>query len=189
MDISQKAPDVIIRKAADSELEEICQKTTALGPWRNLGIESDVMQYRIEGDKDLKVFVAESNGELSGVIIYRKGSGAQILFAIGFGKELADRYGLTHYAHWQEVPSCTYITHLAVFDNCRGQGIGKQLLKWVGTDLSESGILRLCVSDTNPNARRFYEREGFERIATRKNVIREGNIEHLMERVFSSGNQ
>lgn len=169
------------RPIRTEEFGTICKKTTELTPWRNLGIESDVMQLRIMSDQLREVWVADWGGESVGCIVFRRNTGAEILFKIGFGSSLAERQNLTHYAHWSEVADCSYISHVAVFNGNQGRGIGKKMLDFVKQEIDENIPILLCVSDTNPEARRFYEREGFVNIATRNNIIREGNIEHLME--------
>src|SRR5690606_20358351 len=46
----------------------------------------------------------------------------------------------------------------------RGQGVGTKLLQTAiahARDLSDLEVIRLCVSDRSPDARKLYERHGF----------------------------
>ncbi len=59
---------------------------------------------------------------------------------------------------------------IAVRDDMRGHGIGGQLLDQLATYARENGYtrIRLDVIDTNPAARRLYERKGFRPVHTQR---------------------
>lgn len=65
-------------------------------------------------------------------------------------------------------PGCLYIADLGVAPTCRGQGIGRALIDWLG----ERGrrrypTLALDVAVNNPRAQALYERLGFRLVAER----------------------
>ena len=67
-----------------------------------------------------------------------------------------------------EAPHGLLMDGLAVHDSARGQGIGTALLDAVeahATKLAKAYV-RLDVIDTNPNARRLYERQGYRPVQT-----------------------
>ncbi len=70
-------------------------------------------------------------------------------------------------------PDCEgelYLKAIMVNSSMRDRGIGTQLLTGV-SDFAWAhgfGVVRLDVVDTNPDARRFYERQGFVAIKTRR---------------------
>ena len=59
-----------------------------------------------------------------------------------------------------------YLDSIGVSDGCRGMGIGQKLLAAMIQYAKEQGFDRvgLLVNEHNPNARRLYERLGFEEI-------------------------
>ena len=68
----------------------------------------------------------------------------------------------------RERPDCLLMDGIAVRDDQRGAGIGTRLLEALESharDLGKTSI-RLDVIDTNPGARRLYERFGFVATAT-----------------------
>lgn len=63
----------------------------------------------------------------------------------------------------EEVEDCLLMDGIAVRDDTRGQGIGTRLLRAIEEHARSLGkqSIRLDVIDTNPGARRLYERFGF----------------------------
>lgn len=63
-----------------------------------------------------------------------------------------------------EEPGCLLMDGIAVAASARGQGIGTRLLEAIEAHARASGsdAIRLDVIDSNPGARRLYERFGFE---------------------------
>lgn len=73
------------------------------------------------------------------------------------------------------------LIYLAVDQNQRSSGVGKQLVEHFSQNLSESGVTayELSVDADNKNAIRFYERLGFVEV----NRYREFGIEHTRYRM------
>ncbi|NRG17120.1 GNAT family N-acetyltransferase [Rhizobiales bacterium] len=72
-------------------------------------------------------------------------------------------------------PDTWYVNVLAVLPECRGLGLGSELLKLAeetGRKLGKSGM-SLIVSDANMRARKLYERCGYREIASRP-MVKEG---------------
>jgi len=73
-----------------------------------------------------------------------------------------------------------YIASVCVSAAARGHGVGTQLVTYAERRIHrESPNVFLCVSSFNPDARRLYERLGFEFVGTLKNFIVEGHDELL----------
>jgi ribosomal protein S18 acetylase RimI-like enzyme len=77
-------------------------------------------------------------------------------------------------------PFTGYLQSLCVSDECRGEGVGTRMLKLIEEIIFERlPNCFLCVSSFNPEAMKFYEREGYERIGELKNLFVEGHSEFL----------
>ncbi len=73
-----------------------------------------------------------------------------------------------------------YISSICVDAGARGGGIGSKLVAYAENRIyRESPNVFLCVSSFNPDARRLYERLGFEYVGALKNFIIEGADELL----------
>ena len=70
---------------------------------------------------------------------------------------------------------------LALFDGFRGQGTGKRILRWA-SEQCEDQNLWVTVSSINTEARKFYEREGFEKAAILEDLIKPGWNELLLRK-------
>lgn len=79
-----------------------------------------------------------------------------------------------------------YITSVCVAASARGAGLGTQLVAFAEQRIHrESPNVFLCVSSFNPDARKLYERLGFEFVGTLKDFLVEGYDELLYRK--SSG--
>jgi ribosomal protein S18 acetylase RimI-like enzyme len=69
-------------------------------------------------------------------------------------------------------PRTWYVNVLAVYPDCRGQGLGTRLLDVAEQKAAEAGLsgLSIIVSDGNEGARRLYERCGYRERGTRPMV-------------------
>lgn len=78
-----------------------------------------------------------------------------------------------------------YISSICVDAQARGAGIGTQLVAFAEARIHrESPNVFLCVSSFNPEARRLYERLGFEYVGALKNFIIEGADELLYRKTI-----
>lgn len=78
-----------------------------------------------------------------------------------------------------------YITSVCVAASARGSGLGSQLVAYAERRIHrESPNVFLCVSSFNPDARRLYERLGFEFVGTLKDFLVEGYDELLFRKTI-----
>ena len=68
---------------------------------------------------------------------------------------------------------------LAVKETHRGKGVGKKMLEFI-EKLMVKNKLFLVVSDFNPNAKKFYEKNGYRQAGAIPNLYRNGITEYLM---------
>lgn len=77
-----------------------------------------------------------------------------------------------------------YLHLIAVKEEYRGKGIGRQLLEFIENMLFKTrDKLFLLVGDYNPGAKFFYEKLGYKYIGTIPNLYRKGIDEYLMMKV------
>lgn len=75
--------------------------------------------------------------------------------------------------------SFPYLHLIAVKEEYRGKGIGKQLVKYF-EKISDRGKFFLAVADFNLNAKRFYESIGYRQVGEISGLYREGITEYIM---------
>ena len=77
--------------------------------------------------------------------------------------------------------SFPYLHIIAIKEEYRGMGVGKALLDYSERIASEmADKLFLVVADYNPDAKRFYERNGYQQVGDISNLYRPGITEYLM---------
>ena len=77
--------------------------------------------------------------------------------------------------------SFPYLHLIAVKEEYRDMGIGKALLDFSESIASKmADKLFLVVADYNPDAKRFYERNGYQQVGEISNLYRPGIAEYLM---------
>ena len=77
--------------------------------------------------------------------------------------------------------SFPYLHIIAVKEDYRDRGIGKALLDFSESIASKmADKLFLVVADYNPDAKRFYERNGYRQVGEIPNLYRPGITEYLM---------
>ena len=77
--------------------------------------------------------------------------------------------------------SYPYLHIIAIKEEYRGRGVGKALLdysEWIASEMADK--LFLVVADYNPEAKRFYERNGYQQVGEIPNLYRSGITEYLM---------
>ncbi len=77
--------------------------------------------------------------------------------------------------------SFPYLHIIAVKEEYRDRGIGKALLDYSENIVCEAADkLFLVVADYNPDAKRFYERNGYRQVGKIPNLYRSGITEYMM---------
>ncbi len=70
---------------------------------------------------------------------------------------------------------------LALFDGFRSKGTGARIIQWVGNRYKPENLW-VTVASFNRGARKFYEREGFEKTALLDDLIKPGWSEMLLRK-------
>lgn len=78
--------------------------------------------------------------------------------------------------------SFPYLHLIVTAKNCRGTGVGTQMLHSFET-LANRPKVFLCVSDFNPDAKRFYERNGYVEVGRIDGLYRDGIREDVMMKI------
>ena len=74
-----------------------------------------------------------------------------------------------------------YLHIISIKEEYRGRGIGKALLDYserIALEMADKFFL--VVADYNPDAKRFYERNGYQQVGEIPNLYRSGITEYLM---------
>lgn len=100
-------------------------------------------------------------------------------FSLRAGGELAGAVGLR--LDWLRGP---YVQFLGMLPGHQGCGFGKAVLDWVESEARAVTQRNLWVlaSDFNAGALRFYERQGFARVAALEALVAEGRAEILLRK-------
>jgi ribosomal protein S18 acetylase RimI-like enzyme len=76
-----------------------------------------------------------------------------------------------------------YIQTVCVRGDRRGEGVGSRLVRFAEDRIfRESPNVFICVSSFNPDARRLYERLGFEQVGTLRELIVPGHDELVLRK-------
>ena len=97
----------------------------------------------------------------------------QVFVAVGAREESV---GFIWYMPEGVFGSYPYLHLLAVRQEYRGCGIGKQLLRYFEENASDYPSTKcfLTVDDFNPRARKFYERQGYRQVGTLPDFYKKG---------------
>jgi ribosomal protein S18 acetylase RimI-like enzyme len=151
---------LIRRLATDEEAHECAQLMASSDPWQRLGRDFD-QSYRMILDSAREVYVAvdpsiPTASHIAGfVIVIMQGA------FVG------------------------YLQSVAVREECRGRGLGTALIEH-----AERRILRdqpnvfILVSSFNPDARRLYERLGYQMVGELTDYIIKGHSEFLLRKTI-----
>ena len=91
------------------------------------------------------------------------------------------RVGFTYIIPKGAFHSFPYLHIIAVKEEYRDKGVGKALLDYSERMAFEmADKLFLVVADFNPDAKRFYERNGYQQVGEIPNLYRPGITEYLM---------
>jgi GNAT superfamily N-acetyltransferase len=93
--------------------------------------------------------------------------------------------GVANFRDDGPMPIRAYLRVLAVTEGNRSQGIGRALLRYVEERAFRKGPnLFLCCVDRNTDARRFYEREGYQLVGPLADLIAPGIAELLYRKTL-----
>ena len=84
--------------------------------------------------------------------------------------------------------SFPYLHIIAIKEEYRDRGIGKALLDYserIALEMADKFFL--VVADYNPDAKRFYERNGYQQVGEIPNLYRSGITEYLMAKNLKKG--
>ena len=100
------------------------------------------------------------------------------LYVAFIGKECV---GFTYIIPKRAFHSFPYLHIIAVKEEYRNKGIGKALLDFsenIAYEMADKFFL--VVADYNPEAKRFYERNGYQQVGEIPNLYRPGITEYMM---------
>ncbi len=145
--------------------------TFAKGNERHLKDCRDALCRSTLGEKYFSAPGSAENAILEGI---RQGN----LYAALIGEACV---GFTYIIPKGAFHSFPYLHIIAIKEETRGQGVGKALLDHSERIASEmADKLFLVVADFNPDAKRFYERNGYQQVGEIPNLYRPGITEYLM---------
>lgn len=187
---------ITIRAAASEEIAAIASAMAQIDPWLTLGISAAEQEAAIRRDLLRRILVAVRGGALAGACTFRTSLAAEPLLRLKAAPLLRAHYGppaarpapppadaLPSGAPYPEAhPPAGYIHTLSVFAGFQGGGAGSLLLAAAEAQAAADSAreMFLFVSDFNPRARAFYERNGYRFIGAVPDCIRPGMGEHLM---------
>lgn len=158
---NEPASALTIRPLADAAEAEACARLMAdMDPWRTLGRDHAAC-LRLLRDPHAEVYVAEDDAGLAGGLV---------LSLVG--------------------ALSGYVRTILVAPGRQGRGYGTRLMEF-----AERRIFRvspnafLCVSSFNPDARRLYERLGYEYVGELRDYLVRGHAELLYRKSLGPWNE
>lgn len=147
-----------IRAMRPDDIPE-CARWIADTPlWQRYGVTKDSIAARLAGglDAGATIWVAEVSGEVVGFLWFVE-------------RGAFNRSG--------------YIQLVGVRPGARGQGIGRALMEFIGSNhATNSRDIFLLVSDFNTDAQRFYERLGYRQVGRLDNYVIPGVSELILHK-------
>jgi ribosomal protein S18 acetylase RimI-like enzyme len=152
-------------KLASCELERIVQKDAlpiastlaSMDPWRKANYSTEgLAKFLLQDDPSLHRYKVMRKGKIVGVICVQ----------------------------YPWLRGC-YIALIAVFKEYAGKGIGRDLIRWLGTQMrGRFKNIWALVSDFNADAREFYKKQGFSELAQLKDLVVPGFDEILIRKIL-----
>jgi ribosomal-protein-alanine N-acetyltransferase len=146
-----------IRSYTPTDRDALASMLSVSEPWRTLGYGTQDWERLftiVEAGAPRESYIIECDGQPSGLAVVRR----QFLFG-------------------------DYLELLAVSPQQRGRGQGRVLLDHVEErTFARANNLFACVSDFNADARRFYQRQGYEEVGTLPNLLMDGRDEILLRK-------
>ena len=145
---------IVIAPAGEPDREWAAQLMARSDPWVTLGRRLDACR-KICNDSTELLYIGRVESSPRGFILMRR----------------------------RGVAGSPYIASVAVTEDCRGQGIGSELLRFAENLFHEEARhIFLCVSSFNPLARSLYERCGYRAVGELPDYILKGSSEILMHK-------
>ena len=178
-----------LRSAEPDEIPEICRLICEMSPWTDYEITADVLLKAFQTGSPRQLWVSVSpSGELAGTVSFRVNNCYEHLLMRGGWPILAHKFGLDENEKDRDaprLPNGAYVHNLAVFPGHQGKGVGEALLHEAERQAREHGDrMFLMVSDFNPRAQKFYERQGYEFLGAIPDCIAPGKAEHVMMKIL-----
>jgi Acetyltransferases len=93
--------------------------------------------------------------------------------------------GFMYYIPEGAFHSFPYLHLIAVKAECRGKGVGKEMLEFLEDMVFKTrDKIFLVVADFNPDGKRFYEKMGYRQVGVIPDLYRKGVNEYLMMKVY-----
>jgi len=139
------------------QAQAVAQMLAASEPWASLKFSAaSLANYLMRDDAALYRYLVIVDGQMAGIICVRH--------------------------PWLRGP---YIELLGISPDCRGMGIGKQVLAWAEQEARrEARNLWVLTSSFNHQALRFYESVGFTRIGPIQGLVTPEHDEILLRKVL-----
>jgi len=151
--------ELLLREATSKDFSVLANIISTSEAWTCFGIDYDIAMGLFEKMED-KIYLAEKDGEIVGFVTLRIN---------GVGNIGA------------------YLRMIAVAEKFRGQGIGTQMINYIGEIASTHipNVFLIC-SVENDDAQKFYEKNGFEKIGVMKDLVINGNDEIWYRKSFGT---
>jgi GNAT superfamily N-acetyltransferase len=147
--------NMIVESLQPRDVGEMSRLLASMNPWLKLDYKPEALAfYLLRADPALKRYsITNTRGKVSGVLSVR--------FPWLFGP---------------------FIELIALFDDCRGKGYGRQLIDWTIGCFPSSPNLWATVSSFNLDAQVFYSHMGFEQVTILEDLIKPGWHEILLRK-------
>lgn len=124
------------------------------------------------------IFVAEENGSILGQISLYPGEQLKSLRQPVLDL-IKKQYNINYLTEDETEAGEIYLDTIAVNPNTQGKGIGKQLIQYIIEEYvnKQKQTLGLLVDKDNPNAKRLYERMGFQKVKDK--IVFGKELEHM----------
>lgn len=144
-----------IRPYVDGDREAVVRMLAGSDPWKRLGYAAPDWERLFDRlSQDREGFVIELDGAPAGLALLRQ------RFLMG-----------------------DYLELLVIAASARGKGLGRALLSHLESLVfARAKNLFVCVSDFNKDARRFYQKHGYQEIGPMPNFLIPGSAEILLRK-------
>ncbi len=151
----------VLRVLQDHEMTSIAKGLIDMSPWTDLNYTTDTLiNYLHSSDPSLYRFTIYVSEDIAGLVCVR--------FPLLRG---------------------AYIELLGIYQAYQAQGIGKEVIDWIETELCKVAYnnIWVLVSLFNQQAYHFYQRRNFTKIGQINDFIQSGDDEILLRKVVKKG--